>query len=154
MRSWYFKTALALIGALFFAAAFAGEPITHPASVDALVRAARQAVPSIDMKAFRAVVAHPGHALILDVREPAEYLGGHVPGATNVPRGLLEFKLWPHVGGAAHPNYARHIYVYCGVGSRAALAAARLKQLGFKHVTAVDMHIADWDAAGYPLDFQ
>lgn len=126
----------------------------YPASVAALLAAARHAVPSIDMRAFKRVVAHPGKALILDVREPAEYLAGHVPGAINVPRGLLEFKLWPHVGGAVHPDYGRTIYVYCGVGTRAALAAQRLKVLGFRHVTAVDMRIKAWDAAGYPLDFQ
>lgn len=126
----------------------------YPASVAALVAAARRSVPSIDMRAFKDIAAHPGKALILDVREPAEYLAGHVPGAINLPRGLLEFKLWPHVGGAAHPDYGRRIYVYCGVGTRAALAAQRLKVLGFRHVTAVDMRIKAWDAAGYPLDFQ
>ena len=27
---------------------------------------------------------------IVDVREPAEYLEGHIPGAINIPRGVLE----------------------------------------------------------------
>jgi len=147
---------LALTSLLVAAAAVGGEPAgppAHPAAVDALVAAAKRAVTTIDMRALRAVVAHPDDALIIDVREPAEYLAGHVPGAVNVPRGLLEFKLWPRVGGAAHPDYGRRIYVYCGVGSRAALAARTLKALGFTHVTAVDMRIAEWDAAGYPLDF-
>lgn len=126
----------------------------YPRSVAKLISAAKRAVPTVDMHAFKQVVVHPGKALIIDVREPAEYLAGHVPGAINIPRGLLEFKLWPHVGGASHPDYDRTIYVYCGVGSRAALAAQRLKRLGFRHVTAVEMRIEAWDAAGYPLDFQ
>jgi len=152
------RTAILTLASLLLAgAAAAAEPAgspAHPASVDALVAAAKRAVTTIDMRAFRGVVVHPGNALIVDVREPAEYRAGHVPGAVNVPRGLLEFKLWPHVGGAAHPDYRRRLYVYCGVGSRAALAARTLKTLGFTRVTAVDMRIADWDAAGYPLDFQ
>jgi rhodanese-related sulfurtransferase len=28
--------------------------------------------------------------LLLDVREPNEYAEGHLPGAVNVPRGMLE----------------------------------------------------------------
>jgi rhodanese-related sulfurtransferase len=31
--------------------------------------------------------------LFLDCREPKEYKMGHIPGAMNIPRGLLEFKI-------------------------------------------------------------
>lgn len=31
--------------------------------------------------------------VVLDIREPYEFNSGHIPGAVNIPRGLLEFKL-------------------------------------------------------------
>lgn len=31
--------------------------------------------------------------VVIDVREPEEFHQGHIPGAINIPRGLLEFKL-------------------------------------------------------------
>lgn len=34
-----------------------------------------------------------GQRLVLDVREPDEYAAGHLPGAVNIPRGVLEFRL-------------------------------------------------------------
>ena len=33
--------------------------------------------------------------LLIDIREPAEYSRGHIPGAVPIPRGLLEFEILP-----------------------------------------------------------
>ena len=41
----------------------------------------------IDRPAFAA--AHADGALVIDVREPMEYLAGHVPGARLIPMGQL-----------------------------------------------------------------
>ena len=30
---------------------------------------------------------------VVDVREPEEFAEGHIPGAVNIPRGLLEFEV-------------------------------------------------------------
>jgi rhodanese-related sulfurtransferase len=43
------------------------------------------------------------------------------------------------------------LYLYCSWGSRSLLAARSLQQLGLSNVTAVDMRLADWLAAGYPV---
>lgn len=48
-------------------------------------------VPEIDHNAFAA--AHADGALVLYVREPDEYVQGHVPGARLVPLGRLEAHL-------------------------------------------------------------
>ena len=47
-----------------------------------------------------AVQALPVAPVLIDVREPAEFDTGHLPGAVNIPRGVLEFQLdadlpWP-----------------------------------------------------------
>lgn len=86
-----------------------------------------------------------GAALLLDVREPAEYQQGHLAGAINIPRGLLEFKM-----GSAPEFEARDqaIVLYCKTSGRAALAAASLKQMGYVNVTSIAGGYDAWAAAG------
>jgi len=124
---------------------------SQPAAVTELVATARQEVTRIDMATFRKVGEAPGQALVIDVREPDEYAAGHIPGAINIPRGVIEFHIWPFIGPPEHPNLATGLYLYCGWGSRSVLAARSLQQLGLTRVVAVDMRLADWVAAGYPL---
>ncbi len=49
------------------------------------------------MALFKAVVDED-EGLVIDVREPREYAMGHVPGAVNIPRGVLEFNIWKTMG--------------------------------------------------------
>ena len=66
---------------------------SFPPVVSQKIQAAQKQVKTIGMEEYRKVVESPGDALIVDVREPHEYAAGHVPGATNIPRGLLEFQI-------------------------------------------------------------
>lgn len=122
-----------------------------PKQVTELVAKAKAEIKTIDMAQYKKVVAHPNGALIIDVREAGEYAAGHVPGAINLPRGLLEWAIWPHVGYPEHTNMNQKIYTQCLTGGRASLAAARLKELGFTDVTAVIMDLRDWQKQGNPL---
>jgi NADPH-dependent 2,4-dienoyl-CoA reductase/sulfur reductase-like enzyme/rhodanese-related sulfurtransferase len=64
-------------------------------------------------------------ALLLDVREPAEFASGHVPGAMNVPLSQLRrrYRELPR---------EREIWVYCGVGQRAYFATRFLGMHGYR----------------------
>jgi rhodanese-related sulfurtransferase len=86
------------------------------------------------------------------VRESNEYSEGHVNGAINIPRGVVEFKIWKVVGYPEHTDTAKTIYLYCKTGGRAALATQSLQELGFTNLTAVKMQMADWEKAGYPTE--
>lgn len=95
-------------------------------------------------------------AVLIDVREPQEYASGHLPGAINIPRGMLEFEIatHPHVIGATDPALAgrsRHIVVYCLSGGRAALAAATLQELGYTDVESIQGGIRACVDAGFTL---
>jgi rhodanese-related sulfurtransferase len=97
----------------------------------------------------------PGSALI-DVREPAEYLTGHLPGAVNIPRGLLEFEVATHpaVANVTDPALAdrsRPIIVYCLSGGRAALATAALCEMGYSNVVSIQGGIRACIDAGLAL---
>ena len=84
-------------------------------------------------------------AVLLDVREADEFHAGHIAGAINIPRGLLEFKL------SADPELcARDLnnLLYCKTGGRAALAACALQAMGYRQVQSLAGGLDAWLAAG------
>jgi rhodanese-related sulfurtransferase len=122
-----------------------------PASVDQHVMQIRKTVQTTDMEGYLAAVRAPNGALLLDVREEGEFKAGHVPGAVNIPRGLLEFRIWKQLGYPASVDTGRKIYVQCQTGGRAALAAKQLQDIGFTNATAVIMNFEDWQKKDNPL---
>ncbi|HYB65429.1 MAG TPA: rhodanese-like domain-containing protein [Steroidobacteraceae bacterium] len=143
------NAALLILGGLL--GAQWGWAQSYPQSVTELVVQARAQVPTIDLAKFKSGFDTSSLGLIVDVREPADYAAGHIPGALNIPRGLIEFRIWPHVGFPDKLDLNARITLYCGSGARAALAAKSLRDLKFTNVTAADMRFEDWTRAGYPL---
>lgn len=132
------------------APAFAAE--NWPDSVTNYVAKVRKTVKITDMEGYLAAVKNPNGALLLDVRGEAEFKAGHVPGAVNIPRGLLEFRIWKQLGYPAKVDTNRKIYVQCATGGRATLATADLKKIGFKNVVAVVMNWSEWEKKGYSIE--
>lgn len=122
-----------------------------PPVVAQKIQAAQKQVKTIGMEDYRKVVENPGEALIVDVREPNEFAAGHVPGAINIPRGILEFQIWKQVGFPANPDLGRSVILQCQSGNRASLAAQSLFDLGFTNTTAVVMSLDEWQKAGHPF---
>ncbi len=121
-----------------------------PDTVGDYVMQVRKTLQTTDMDGYLAVVKNPNGALLVDVREADEFKAGHVPGAVNIPRGVLEFAIWRKLGYPAQVDTGRRIYVQCATGARATLAAQQLKAVGFTNVTAVIMNFADWVKRGNP----
>ena len=94
----------------------------------------------------------PNGALLLDVRQPAEFAAGHVPGAVNIPRGLLEFLIYQAAWLPEEVDTNKIIYVQCKTGGRATLATATLERIGFTHPIAVIINWDDWVKAGNPVE--
>lgn len=137
---------------VFSTVLYAQEARDWPESVDAYVATVKKSVNAIDMEAFKKVVDNKGDAVIIDVREPDEYKSGFIAGSINIPRGLMEYRIWKAVAGyPAKTDTKKKIYLYCKLGGRAILAAKALKDVGFTNVIAVDMKMADWIKAGYPV---
>ena len=74
-----------------------------------------------------------------------------MPGAVNVPRGLLEFTSWNQVGFPDKTDMNKKMTLYCKSGGRCALATKTLRDLGFTNVTSADMAFENWVKAGYPV---
>ena len=144
--------AAALLGLAIAFPSFVGAQ-NYPDSVKQYVANTRKQIKTVGMPAFKSVYdAKLSSALIVDVREPEEYAAGYVPGAVNVPRGLLEFTVWEHVGFPDKTDMNKPIFLYCKTGGRCTLAAKSLQDLGFTNVTAVVMLFEDWKKAGYPVE--
>ena len=90
---------------------------------------------------------------LIDVREPAEYAAGHIRGAINIPRGVLEFEVdgHPAVNCVKDPALAHReapIMLACRSGGRSALAADALRALGFAEPLSLAGGFNGWIAAG------
>jgi rhodanese-related sulfurtransferase len=76
--------------------------------------------------------------LLIDCRQPAEYMSGNITGSFNLVRGDLEFKILDDVFWEEEfmytPLKTDTIIIYCKTGGRSALAASSLMQMGFKNV--------------------
>lgn len=65
--------------------------------------------------------------VIVDARSPAEYAGGHIPTAVNIPGGVTaDIK--------APPSKDKYIVVYCHGGMKAPAACEKMLADGYKHV--------------------
>jgi len=85
--------------------------------------------------------------LLLDVRTPAEFAAGHIPGAVNVPLGELDTALPAALAG----HEGDEIYLVCQSGRRSARAARTLSLQGIRTVN-VSGGTAAWIAAGHPVE--
>ncbi|MBX3205182.1 MAG: molybdopterin-synthase adenylyltransferase MoeB [Labilithrix sp.] len=84
---------------------------------------------------------------LLDVREKEEFRAGFIPGAISIPRGFLEIQVEGRV-----PDKATKIVAYCAGGTRSALAAKTLAELGYTNVETANPGFVRWKDLGYPMD--
>lgn len=87
--------------------------------------------------------AHADGAAVIDVREPGEYVAGHVPGAVLMPMGHL-----PSMTGQL--DRLRPVYVICASGNRSGAMADYLGRAGFDARSVVGGTSA-WVSAGRPV---
>lgn len=90
-----------------------------------------------------------GTVRIIDVREPEEFAAGHLPGAINLPRGVLEFKIGT-VNECADKS-APYV-LYCRTGGRSALSAVQLQRIGYASVVSMAGGYEAWDKEQRPTD--
>lgn len=101
------------LGAAGFAAPHAGASGYHQIT----------AQEAIDM------MASEENYIILDVRTPAEYESGHIPGAINLANETIFSSNIPEL-----PDKDQRIFVYCRSGNRSKQAAAKLVKLGYTNI--------------------
>jgi len=82
-------------------------------------------------------------AFVLDVREPDEWVAGHIPYATLIPLGELQSRL-------AEIPVDQQIVVVCRSGNRSATGRDILLDAGFEQVTSMGGGMNEWINQGLP----
>lgn len=113
---------------------------------DQLVREAKTSIREVSIEDVKKMIDHKEEIIILDVRDKEEFETGYIPGAINLSRGMLEFKI-----GTLIPDKNARIIVYCGTDLRGPLAAKTLNEFGYNNAVNINGGLKLWKAAGYPL---
>ncbi len=83
--------------------------------------------------------------LVIDVRTPAEYAMGHVPGAVNIPHTELSARL-------GEVESESGVALYCLMGPRARLGEKTLREAGVRDILHLDGGLSAWREAGLPVE--
>jgi hydroxyacylglutathione hydrolase len=100
----------------------------------------------LDVLALELSAGGPDAPFVIDVRQPAEYEAGHVPGSRHIGAGDLP-------GVLDRLPRDRTIAMICASGFRSSVGASLLRAAGFTRAAPVDGGVHDWAAHGYPLDY-
>lgn len=121
-----------------------------------LVADAKRTVAEIDCDELAELLAPENDVpdlVLVDVREADERARGYIPGSVGISRGVLERDVAKAFGGTVREeDLARPVVVYCGGGSRSALAAATLQAMGFRSVQSLAGGFGAWGKAGHAVE--
>ncbi len=122
---------------------FEAEEVAFPLVADVA------AMPEVSPEQLAAEQQAAAPPLLLDVREPEEFVGelGHIKGALHVPLDVLARRL-PKLAGYV----GREVIVICRSGARSATAGAILRHAGFDQVRNLAGGMLEWNARRFPTE--
>jgi rhodanese-related sulfurtransferase len=85
--------------------------------------------------------------VIVDIRTPAEFKAGHLPGARNIDFKAADFK-----EKVSRLDRERTYLVHCQSGRRSTNALETFKALGFKSIIHLDGGFASWEKSGKTVE--
>lgn len=104
-----------------------------------LVNEAKKEIKEIDPADLERMRQSGEDFILLDVREPEEVAKGAIAGAIPIPRGLVDVNI-----DRVTTDKDKKLVLYCGGGSRSALAAWMLKKMGFRNVISLAGGYRGW----------
>src|SRR5580692_8176755 len=118
-----------------------------PTTYADLIPEVRRQTKQVSLEELKRRIESGEKLTLLDVREKDEWRGGYIPGAVSLPRGFLEIQAEQKL-----PDKNAHIVAYCAGGTRSALAAATLQELGYTHVETANPGFVRWKDLNYPVE--
>ena len=100
---------------------------------------------TIDVEPAEEVI-EAGGVLVVDVREPDEFTGGHIPEAVNMPLGEMS-----DYAAFLPEDHEAPILVVCQTGNRSLSGALFLTSLGYRNVRSINGGTHGWLVGGYPI---
>ncbi len=104
-----------------------------------LVNEAKKEIQEIGPEELKKMQQAKEDFILVDVREREEIAKGTIPNAVAMPRGILEVNI-----DQITTDKNKKLVLYCGGGSRSALAAWMLKKMGFKNVISLAGGYRGW----------
>lgn len=104
-----------------------------------LVDGVKKDVREISVDDLKAIRKQGEDFALIDVREPDDWQKGTIPGAATIARGVLELNI-----DQVTADKDKKIVLYCGGGSRSALAAYMLQKMGFRNVLSLAGGYRSW----------
>jgi len=101
--------------------------------------------PSIAPKELNALRGSGAAPVVIDVRTPAEFATGRIPGAVNIPFDQVADRI-------SELDAPHGVALYCMVGPRARKGEAALFEAGFESVFHIEGGLAAWQKAGLPVE--
>lgn len=86
-------------------------------------------------------------AVMVDLREPAEFNGGHAPNARNIPQSQLDKR-----AGELEKLKDRPVILVCQTGGRSHAVTAQLRKAGLGQVMVLSGGINAWQQANLPVE--
>lgn len=111
-----------------------------------LVNSARERVREVTVDQTQARLSENPNAVLVDVREDAEWDKGHATHATHLGKGIIERDIESQV-----PDKSTELILYCGGGFRSILAAEALQQMGYTNVASMAGGWRAWRDANAPI---
>jgi sulfur-carrier protein adenylyltransferase/sulfurtransferase len=118
-----------------------------PTTYTDLIAEVRKSIATVSLEEIKRRLSDKTPMVLLDVREKEEYRAGYIPGAISVPRGFLEIQIEQKIADKNAP-----IVAYCAGGTRSALAAKTLQELGYTHVESANPGFVRWKDLGFPME--
>src|SRR5438874_1245546 len=120
-----------------------GDSLMVMPEFHALVNEAKKEIQEIGPEDLKKMQQSGDNFILIDVREQPEVAKGTIPGAVAVSRGMLEYNI-----DQVTTDKNKKLVLYCGGGSRSALAAASLKKMGFNNVISLAGGYRGWQNSG------
>ncbi|TKD08525.1 molybdopterin-synthase adenylyltransferase MoeB [Polyangium fumosum] len=118
-----------------------------PTTYTDLIAEVRKTISTVTLEEIKRRLEAREPMVLVDVREKDENRAGYIPGALSVPRGFLEMQIEQKV-----PDKNAPVVLYCAGGTRSALAAKTLLDLGYTRVESANPGFVRWKDLGYPME--
>lgn len=119
----------------------------HSPKFLAIVNDAKSRIREISAPDLKNKMEGKGGFVLIDVREASEFAAGHLPGAQQLCKGILERDIESVV-----PDADTEIVLYCGGGFRSALSADNLQKMGYTRVLSLADGWRGWKEALFPIE--
>lgn len=113
--------------------------MNHSQRFVTLTEMVKQNIKEISAEQVKAKLQQLDDFYLIDVRETHEFEQGSLPCAIHLSKGIIERDIEKLV-----PNCEAEIVLYCGGGSRSALAAENLQRMGYSNVLSMAGGYRGW----------